>query len=510
MKKGLVYLVGAGPGRPDLITVAGARALSQADAVVLDALVDRRLLRHCREGVEIVDAGKRGHGKVLLRQGQINQALASLARRGKTVVRLKGGDPFVFGRGGEEGEFLNARGIAFEVVPGVSSISAVPAHAGIPLTHRGLASTVTVVTGHGRDDNPYLRESRSQAAQRTPPSVKWELIPRDGTLVVLMGLAHLPDIARRLVAAGWSASTPAAVVQWGSWAQQKSVRGTLADIGAKARVLGPPAVIVVGRVVGLAKTLNWFERRPLFGRTVMVTRAPLQAAALGEVLEAAGARVVEAPAIRIEPIPLKAEARRSLARLKSYDGILFSSANAAGLFAGHWRGRAWPADVPVYAVGPKTAEALQRSGLPVTATAADFVAEGLLALLGQNIRGKRFLFPRALEARETLTRFVERAGGTVDVVPLYRNRPVKLSADARRALLSGGVDVVTFTASSTARSFLENFTAPQRRRIFSRTQAASIGPITSQALRAAGVKPAIVAARGTTEDLARAVVEAYS
>jgi uroporphyrin-III C-methyltransferase len=245
-KFGRVWLVGAGPGRADLLTLRGADLLKRADAVVLDALVDRRVLAHCPPKTTIIDAGKRGHGHVFMKQSAINALLVRLARAGQQVVRLKGGDPYVFGRGGEEALCLAKARIPFEVVPGVSSVGAAPSFAGIPLTHRGLASTVTLVTGHEGAGNPYLLETGREHRRRIPPRVAWEKIPRDGTLVVLMGLTNLPDIVHRLSTAGWRPQTPAAVVQWGGTTAQRSVRGTLDTIVSRVRKerLGPPAVIV--------------------------------------------------------------------------------------------------------------------------------------------------------------------------------------------------------------------------------------------------------------------------
>jgi uroporphyrinogen III methyltransferase/synthase len=509
-KTGIVYLVGAGPGRADLITLRGARLLGRADVVVMDALVNRRLLGHCRPGARVVDAGKRGDGRVRLGQGRINSLLVALARRGKTVVRLKGGDPYFFGRGGEEAEHLFRWGIPFEVVPGVTSVTAVPAYAGIPVTHRGRASQVTVVTGHGEDPNPYLKESRAERARRRSPGVDWRAIPREGTLVILMGLKRLPEIAEELRAVGWPAATPVAVIERGTWPDQKDVRGTLADAAAKARAAGlrPPAVIVVGDVVRLAPSLHWAGRRALQGRRVLVTRAPEQTAPLTDLLEEAGAEVLESPVIRIVPLPRTAAGRAHIMRLRGsgYGGVLFSSANAARVFAGHWRRRPWPAGVGVYAVGPKTARALAEAGLPVTATASEYVAEGLLKMLG-NVRGKKFLFPRALEGRDVVLDTLARRGASVTLWPLYRTVGKKLSPPARRALLGSRVDAVTFTSASTVRGLMEQLTPSQRRRLFARTKAVAIGPITAAALRRFGVRRPVTARPSTVEGLALALAK---
>ncbi|MBK8871986.1 MAG: uroporphyrinogen-III C-methyltransferase [Elusimicrobia bacterium] len=521
--KATVYLVGAGPGRPDLITLRGVECLRQADAVVLDALVDRRVLSHCSPGVRIIEAGKRGGGRVFLRQPAINRLLVRLARSGKTVVRLKGGDPYFFGRGAEEAEALADQNIPFEVVPGVSSVTSVPGFAGIPLTHRGHASTVTVVTGHQGRENPYLGDSAGQAARRRGPGVDWAKISPNGTLVILMGLNQLPYISRRLLGLGWSPALPAAAIQWGSWAHQRTVRGTLSDIAwqVKQKALGAPAVIVIGDVAGLGTKLDWFGKRPLFGKTVLVTRAREQASTLTALLEKAGARVIESPLISISPLPLGKRGRGFLENLPQYDGILVTSANGAKILAkkiqstGHLRpqgqnffvqdsvdgspvpigefrlagrlkGRPIP---PVFAVGAKTAEALRAEGLEVDRTAETFQSEGLVKLLGRRLDGKKFLLARARVGRDVIESALARRGARVDLWPLYETRSVALSGDAKAALLSGAVDAVTFTSSSTVTSFAGNFTRAQRRRLFSRARAVSIGPITSRALRARGIRP---------------------
>lgn len=506
MKPGTVYLVGAGPGRADLLTVRGAKLLAKADAVVVDALVNPRLTDLCRPEARIVHAGKRGHGEVAMRQAQINRLLVRLARAGKTVVRLKGGDPYFFGRGGEEAEHLARHRIPFETVPGVTSVTAAPAYAGIPLTHRGHTSMVTVVTGHPGRENTYLAESPSGSH-----GVDWERISPRGTLVVLMGVSQLPDIVRRLRANGWSSATPAAAVRWGTYASQTVVEGTLGNLAERVKRAGlrSPAVVVAGSVLSLRRPLDWFARLPLFGRRVIVTRAAAQASELAELLEEAGAEVVLAPTVRVDPLPLTAAGRRSLKELSGYDGVIFTSANAARLFAAHWSRfrREWPRNVSVYAVGAKTAETLARQGLPVHRTAKDYVSDSLLAeILGEGpALGRRFLFPRAEEAREALVKDLRSAGAAVDIRPLYRTSPLRLAPAVRRALREGAIDAVTFTSSSAARSFLRHFAPSERKKIFARTLAASIGPVTSATLRELGVRPAVTAPRSTVQNLAAAL-----
>jgi uroporphyrinogen III methyltransferase / synthase len=513
---GMVYLVGAGPGRPDLITLRGAECLARADAVMVDALVDRRLLEHCRPDAVILNAGKRGHGRVLMRQPAINRLLARLARSGKIVVRLKGGDPYFFGRGGEEAAYLRAANVPFEVVPGVSSVNAVPAYAGIPLTHRQYTSMVTIVTGHsGAEDG--AGEEKPARDRWLAPGVDWKNLSPGQTLVILMGLSRLPVLVGRLLAAGWPMKTPAAVIQWGTFPFQRSVEGTLEDIAFRARAagLGSPAVIVAGPVVTLRDALNWYERLPLFGRTILVTRTRTQASEFARLLETRGAHVLESPAIRVRELPLTRLGRGFLKRLasdgpKSYDGVFFSSANAVRAFLKHWSRirRPWPRSAAVYAVGPKTAEALVAAGLPVHGIAREFVAESLAALAGE-VGGKRYLFPRAEEGRDVLLQALNQRDASVDLWPLYRTLPENLSPDVRKKLLNSEIDCVTFTSSSTVTSLFRQIPRARRKKIFQKTVAASIGPITAQTLRALGVNPVIQAPRSTTEDLAEAVTRYF-
>lgn len=508
---GKVWLVGAGPGRADLLTLRGAALLSQADVVVLDALVDRRVLRHCRPGVRVIDAGKRGHGRVIMKQPAINALLVRWARAGRRVVRLKGGDPYVFGRGGEEAACLAEAGIPFEVVPGVSSVVAAPSFAGIPLTHRGLASTVTVVTGHEGRENPYLLESGPEHRRRTPPRVAWEKIPSDGTLVILMGLAKLPLIVDRLRAAGWRPSIPAAAVQWGATSAQRSVRGTLGTLVEDVRRhrLGPPAVIVVGPVVALAPTLNWWERLPLFGRTVWVTRAAEQAEDLCALLEERGARAVEAPLVETVPVPLTAAGRRALSRLEDFDGAIFTSANAVRFFVEQRGEKPWPLGVPVHAVGPKTAAALWAARIPVSTVAEVQRAEGVLKNLGTSLAGKHFLFPRAREGRDTVPAGLQARGARVTLLPLYRTRPRPLAAEFRKALREGAVDAVTFAAPSAVESLARALKPALCKKLFQKVRAVSLGPVTDAALRRFGVWPAATARETTVPALAEAVQRVF-
>jgi uroporphyrinogen III methyltransferase/synthase len=505
--RGRVSLVGAGPGRADLLTLRGAALLSRADAVVLDALVDRAFLRHCRPGVRVVDAGKRGHGRVLMRQPAINRLLVRLARAGKNVVRLKGGDPCLFGRGGEEAAALAAARVPFEIVPGVSSVTAAPAHAGVPLTHRDFTSTVTIVTGHGQEPNPYLGETAGRAAR---PPVDWAALPRDGTLVVLMGLKNGAAIAASLLKAGWPPSTPALAVASGTLPEQKTARAPLADFGAVLRRarLTPPGLLVFGRVVGLGPRLDWFSRRPLFGKTVLVARPADQAGPLTALLEERGARVVECPAIRVQPLAPSA-AQRAALRAFDFDGVLFTSVNAVRWArphlppAGIGRARA-------YAVGPKTADALRAAGVPVAGVASEYRAEGLARVLPKNLKGRKFLFPRAEAGRDVLIRFLEKAGARVTLWPVYRTVRLATPPAVRRGLAADRFDAAAFTSSSTVEAVLGGLAPAARRKIFETTRALSIGPLTSKTLRAHGAGRGLVEARGATvESMVEALEKAW-
>ncbi len=479
-----VHLVGAGPGDPGLLTVRGRELLERADVVVYDRLAPRSLLELAPPDAERIDVGK-APGRTRLKQHEINALLVEHGRAGKTVVRLKGGDPFVFGRGGEEAEALIAAGVAFEVVPGVTSAIAAPAYAGIPVTHRGVSTHVTIVTGHEDPD-----KDRS--------GVDWgELAAVGGTLVILMGVGRLGDIARRLVEGGRSPSTPVAAVRWGTLPEQRTVRGTLADIadrGVKA-----PAALVVGHVAAL--DLGWFERRPLFGRTVVVTRAREQASSLRAELERLGARVVELPAIEISPLHF------DLPDLDSYDWVVFTSANGVagfferGLGAAGLDARAL-AGARVAAIGPGTAAALERRGLRVDVVPERFVAESLLDAMPQAGDGARVLVPRAAVARDALLERLRDRGYDVEVLPVYETRTATPDPDALDLVRRGEVDAVTFTSSSTVTNFLDVVgDLPDPRPVV-----VAIGPVTAETARERGLGADAVAQRHTIDGLVETLV----
>jgi len=501
---GTVYLVGAGPGDPGMITVAGLSRLKEADVIVYDRLVSPRLLEHAREDAKRIFVGKvagESHD-----QEAINRLLIEKARAGKRVVRLKGGDPFVFGRGGEEAEALRASGIPFEVVPGVTSAVAVPAYAGIPVTHRGIASTFAVITGH---EDPEKPES----------TIAWDKLANAvDTLVFLMGTKTLAATVDNLIANGRAPDTPVAVIRWGTTPEQRTVTGTLADIVARVEdaVLTPPAVTVVGEVVRLRETLSWFEARPLFGKRVLITRTRRQASTLARLLAEEGAIPIELPAIEIEPAADPAAVSAAIGDLKAgrYAWAVFTSANAVDLWFGHLRdggldARAFAA-TKVAAIGPATAEALAERGIGADLVPAEYVAEAVVEALraaqGWGPESQRVLIPRAEGARPELVEGLRAAGAEVDEVSLYRAAvPETAPSEAISLLRDGAIDIVTFTSSSTVRNLaamlnghIESLRGPL---------VACIGPITAKTAEELGLRVDLVADEYTVEGLVRALVD---
>jgi uroporphyrinogen III methyltransferase/synthase len=483
-----VYLVGAGPGDPGLLTLRGAEVLGRADLVVHDRLAERSLLDLVPEGAERVDVGKRPGDPV--HQDEINALLVEQGRAGRCVVRLKGGDPFVFGRGGEEAEALAAAGVDFEVVPGVTAAVAVPAYAGVPVTHRGLSTSFTVVTGHSR--------------QALDADVDWGALAKvGGTIVVLMGVAHRDEIARRLIDAGRPPTTPVVATSWGTRPGQRSVRTTLAGLAVVE--LEPPVTMVIGPVAGL--DLAWFERRPLLGWTVVVTRARSQASALVDRLREVGAGTVELPVISVgDPADGGASLRSAAGTLDSYEWVVFTSANAVDALTSHLcDARAFGA-VRVAAIGPGTAEALAQFGVVADLVPERFVAEGLLdAFPERSSSGSpgagRVLLPRAADARDVLPKGLEAKGWQVDVVEAYRTERLRPAPEALEALRTA--QVVSFTSSSTVTGFLEVVDRSAVPPIV-----ACIGPITADTARSLGLHVDVVAATHTIDGLVDALVDA--
>jgi uroporphyrinogen III methyltransferase/synthase len=483
-----VHLVGAGPGDPGLLTVRGAEVLGRADVVVHDRLLDPSLLDLAPAAAERIDVGKSPGAPVP--QHEISALLVDLGRAGREVVRLKGGDPFVFGRGGEEAAALLAAGVPFEVVPGVTSAVAVPAYAGIPVTHRGLSTSFTVVTGHSR-----------HASDRP---LDWEALARvGGTLVLLMGVAHRAEIAERLLAAGLPGDTPVACVRWGTRPGQQTVRTTLA--GLPSVELEPPVTTVVGAVAGL--DLRWFEGRPLLGRRVVVTRSRAQAPGLSARLRAVGAEVLEVPVIEIaDPSDGGAALARAVAGVSRHDWVAFTSANAVERFFACVRDARSLGGVAVAAVGPGTAAALAARGVVADLVPERSLAEGLVeafpvALGGAGAGGGSVLLPQAAAARPVLAEGLRAKGWAVEVVEAYRTVPARVAPDAAAA--AAKADAVAFTSVSTVAHYLEA-AGPQA----VPPVVACIGPVTAEAARARGLAVAAVAAEHTLDGLVAALVEA--
>ncbi|MBM4035541.1 MAG: uroporphyrinogen-III C-methyltransferase [Planctomycetes bacterium] len=502
MSSGVVFLVGAGPGDPGLITLKGLEALRGAEVVVYDALANPRLLREARPDAELISVGKRG-GCHTMKQEEINALLVAKGKEGKRVCRLKGGDPFVFGRGGEEALALAQAGVPFEVVPGVTAGVAAPAYAGVPVTHRGLASSVAFVTGH---EDP-TKEASDVAWDRLATGV--------GTLVFYMGVRNLSHIVERLTTHGLAGETPAAVVQWGTVAQQRTAVGTLADIAERAAGMEAPAVLVVGRVVTLREELAWFERRPLFGRRIVVTRARAQASELCVRLEELGAEVLEMPAIRIEPPADWAPLDEAIARLDAYDWVLFTSVNGVDGFFGRLAiaGKDSRALPRVAAIGPATAESLVRHGIRPDCQPERFTGAELVAALAAHeaLRGKRVLLPRAADVPETVRKGLEEAGAEVHEVDAYRTvvggQP---DAEIVSRLMAGEVDFVTFTSSSTVRGFVEAIGRERLAALPASVRLISIGPVTTQTARELGLAIAAEAEAHTIPGLVGTLLKLVS
>jgi len=502
MKAGKVYLVGAGPGDPGLISAKGLECLKKAEVIIYDHLLDERLLDSAPPAAERIYVGKRA-GEHTKPQDEINQLLVAKAKEGKTVVRLKGGDPFVLGRGGEEAEVLAQNGILFEVVPGITSAVAVPAYAGIPVTHRRMASSFAVITGH-------------EDVAKEGSSINWaKLATAVDTLVFLMGVKNLPEIVAKLLEHGRPPTTPVAVVKDGTRPEQEVVTAPLQEIvdEVKRRNLTPPAVIIVGEVVRLREKLRWFDCRPLFGKRILVTRARHQASALSQLLAERGAQVVELPAIAIQPAADSGELDQAISRLKDYHWIIFTSANGVAIF---WeRLAALKLDsralgsLKVGAIGPATAEALKTKGITPDYIPEIYTSEGIiLGLKDQNIAGERVLLPRAEVADKELTQGLKQLGALVDEIAIYRTVPDKEAiAQAREMLLSGEIDVITFTSSSTVSNLMAAFPGEPPR--LNRVVVACIGPKTAQTARLAGLEVAIMAKEQTIPGLVTAIEEYF-
>ncbi|MDR2612374.1 MAG: uroporphyrinogen-III C-methyltransferase [Deltaproteobacteria bacterium] len=488
---GIVYLVGAGPGDPGLLTLRGAELLRRADVVVYDHLAFPGLLDMVRPDARIIYVGKEGADHTLSQEA-INDLLVREGAAGNSVVRLKGGDPYIFGRGGEEALRLAERGVAFEVVPGVSSTCAAAAYAGIPLTHRDLSSQAVLITGHERPD----REDSAHS---------WKALAAIGTLVAVMGRERLPEICRALLEAGKDPATPAALVEWGTTDRQRTAAATLSDLPSLADSLGirPPALFVCGKVVGLRERLAWFERRPLWGRTVSVTRTRSQAGRLSAALRELGARVEERPVIRIEEIDPNPELDRALAGLSRFAWVAFTSPNGAGIFMRALFARGLDAralaGARIAVIGPGTAEALRPWGLVPDLVPRSFVAEGLL----EAFRGAEpgpLLLARARKARDVLPEGLASLGFAVELCPLYETGHP--SPDP--AWDPASSDLTTITSASCAEGLAALVPEGDRARV----RTASIGPVASSRARELGFTVAVESPAASIPALVGAM-EAY-
>jgi len=500
MKAGKVYLVGAGPGDPGLISQKGLECLTKADVVIYDRLLDERLLDSVPAEAEKIYVGKASSGHTK-EQTEINQLLIEKAKEGKIVVRLKGGDPFVLGRGGEEAEALAENHIPFEVVPGISSAVAVPAYAGIPVTYRGLASSFAVITGH---EDP----------SKVSSSIAWEKLASGvDTLVFLMGMKNLPEIVVELMKHGRSPDTPVAVIKDGTRPQQTTLVSSLKNVVARVREhrLGPPAVIVVGEVVRLREKLRWFDNRPLFGKRILVTRARHQASTLSRLLSERGAQPVELPAIEIQRVTDTVKLDRAISNLPRYHWIIFTSVNGVEAFFERLHTSKLDTralhGLKVGAIGPATAKSLEQRGITPDYCPTVYTSEGLIAGLGcLNIAGQRFLLPRADIADKQLTKGIAQLGGKVHEVAVYKTAPVADAiSEAKKLIVSKKIDVITFTSSSTVSNLI---VALGDEVATNSAKVACIGPKTADAATRAGLKVDIVASEYTIPGLV-ATIEEY-
>ncbi len=502
--KAKVFLVGAGPGDPGLITVKGKECIQKADVIIYDYLASPALLKHASKSAELIYVGKKG-GDHTLSQDEINSLLVAKAKSGGVITRLKGGDPFIFGRGGEEAEVLTKAGIPFEIVPGVTSAIAAAAYAGIPLTHRQLTSTLAFVTGH---EDPTKEETR----------INWSSLASGiGTLVFFMGVKNLPNIAERLIAHGKSPNTPVALIRWGTTSQQKTVTGTLATIVDKARAAGlkAPAIIVVGDVVDLRQSLKWFEDRPLLGRRIVVTRARQQASDLVRLLTDLGAECLEYPTIKIMPPKDPQPLKDAVANLSAYDWIVFTSVNGVGfffeqLFAVNKDVRAL-GHLKTAAIGPATAARLREFGLTTDIVPETFRAESVVdAFKQEKLKDKKILLPRAKEARPILPKELGKMGAAVTEIAAYETlKAVENSADLVQQLKDKRVDMITFTSSSTVKNFKALLPTKDFAALVQDITIASIGPITSDTAKELGFDIHVTAESYTIPGLVDAILRYY-
>ena len=501
MKKGIVYLIGAGPGDPKLITVKGLECIKKADVVIYDRLAGARLLAYARPEAEMIYVGK-SPDRHTLRQEEINQLLVDQAKQGRVVARLKGGDPFVFGRGGEEAEVLVDNDISFEVVPGITSAISVPAYAGIPVTHRDCTSTLAIITGN---EDPTKEDS----------SIAWDKIGTGaGTLVFLMGMGNLPKITARLIEAGRDKTTPVALIRWGTRPEQRTLTGTLENIAdlAKQADFKNPAIIIVGEVVRLREKLSWFENKPLFGKRIVVTRSREQASVLSEAIEALGGEPWEFPTIKIEEPADYSAMDEAIENIAQFNWLIFTSVNGVKYFMDrlkhHKKDIRELKGVSLCAIGPKTKESLEQYGLLVEYVPGEYRAEQIVEGLKDKLSpGTKVLLARADIARKLLPEALRELKAEVTECVAYRTLLGNSNADLLKQMLADKeIAAVTFTSSSTVRNFLNLLDKTNQAELLKGVVLASIGPITTQTAQDLGLNIDIEASEYTIDGLVQALL----
>lgn len=506
MKQGFVSLVGAGPGDYKLITVKGLEAIKKADVIVYDYLAESKLLSYTRADAEMIYVGKMSKNHTM-KQEDICQLLVDKAQAGHWVCRLKGGDPFVFGRGGEEALLLHEKGISFEIVPGITSAISVPAYAGIPVTQRNMAVSFAVITGH---ENPAKAQS----------GINWEkLATAVDTLVFLMGVENLKLITERLIKYGRAANTPAAVIRWGTKAEQRTVVTTLekAVSDVEKHQIKPPAIFIVGEVVNLREQLAWFEKKPLFGKRILVTRAKAQAGKLATELENLGATCFEAPTIEIKPLVNNRFLLTALQNIKDYNWLVFSSVNSVQIFFDALQAQGLDArclaKAQIAAVGPSTGDELLKYGIRVDCVPRRFTAEGLIEALDGKISGRdKVLLPQAVQARKLLADWFVKTGAVTEVVSLYDTVVASDTAEnesIKKLVEEEALDLITFTSASAVKNFQQLMGKENMGKIGA-AKIACIGPITAETCQKEGLNPVIVPVNHTIKDFIQAIENYFS
>ncbi len=497
--KGKVYLTGAGPGAKDLISLRAIEKIKIADVIIYDYLANKKFLNYAKNDAEIIYVGKQG-GCHTLSQEEINKLIIDKAKEGKIVVRLKGGDPFIFGRGGEEAEELIEHNISFEIIPGITAASAATAYAGIPLTHRDYTASVAFITGHEREDSEYSK-------------IDWEKIATGiGTIVFYMGVKNLPFIVKKLIESGRDPNTPIALIRWGTMPFQKTVSGVLSNIVeiVEKENIKPPAIIVVGEVVALRNRLRWFDIKPLFGKKIIITRAREQASKLAEILEEEGAYVIEFPTIEIVEPDDYTELDNAIKSIKNYNWIIFTSVNGVKFFLNRLRYHKKDIrildGVKICAIGPKTAEIFRNFGIEPDFIPEKYQAEYIVeGLKKYGIKDKRFLLPRAKIARDILPKKILEEGGNIDVVTVYKTiMPDTRKEEVLSFLKNKDIDYITFTSSSTVKNFIEMISDLN---LIKDIKLVSIGPITSETLRKYGLNPHLEADKYTIEGIKEVILK---